>query len=412
MKRSSIAMPRAGAVAAVAATVMLSACGGGSSGGGASGAVPTLRVLHAFGGGTEPQAPYAGVISGVDGKLYGVTEAGGTHNAGALFAIDPNSDQATTLVSFGGTQDTEQKPIDPLVSDSVGNLYGTTQNGGQGALGSVFKVDAKTGAETVLYAFTGGADGATPSSPLLIDAQGNLFGTTFQGGPNDAGVVFQISPGGAMRVVYAFGAAGAAGPRDPIGALALDSAGHLYGATRLGGTQGKGTVYQLTLGSNGAPATLAVLHNFSGGADGANPWGGVVLDAAQQMLYGTTFAGGPADNGTVFACPVDGSAARVLYAFKANGSGDGAQPIGALAIGKSGTLYGTTSGGGSANLGTVFSVAPSSGAETLLHSFTGPADGDGEDPRGSLIIDAAGELVGTTIRGGAQDNGTVFVLSR
>ena len=405
MNRPHLAAPLAAALAAL----MLTACGGGA-GSGTSG--PGYRVLHAFGSGTSPQAPMAGVIEGSDGMLYGVTQEGRNKGYGAVYSVDPASGQLAVLVSFG-VNGTEQKPSETLVGDAAGNLYGTTQEGGQGGLGTVFEVDARTHVETVLHAFTGGAkDGATPSSPLLIDAHGNLIGTTSYGGPDDVGTVFEISPQHTETVLYAFGQQGAGGPRYPMGTLALDSSGTLYGSSRRGGSANLGTVYAFTPGTGTAPGTVTVLHNFAGGADGAEPWGGVVFDAAHTTLYGTTTAGGPADQGTVFACPVDGSGARVLYAFKASGSGDGVFPVGSLAIDSAGMLYGTTDAGGTDDLGTVFSLDPASGTETVLHSFTGQAEGDGHRPRGDLLINAAGQLVGTTIIGGADGNGTVFTLPR
>ncbi|OIQ87934.1 hypothetical protein GALL_301910 [mine drainage metagenome] len=405
MNRSPLAAPLVGALAAL----MLTACGGGA-GSGTSG--PGYRVLHAFGAGTSPQAPSAGVIEGSDGTLYGVTQEGLNKSFGAVYSLDPASGRLSVLASFGANG-TEQKPSETLVSDSAGNLYGTTQEGGKGGLGTVFEVDATTHLVTVLHAFTGGAtDGATPSSALLIDAHGNLLGTTSAGGPDDGGTLFEISPQHTETILYAFGPEGAGNPRGPTGTLALDSTGELYGSTRYGGSANLGAVYVFTPGAGTAPGTVKVLHNFAGGADGAEPWSGVVLDAAKATLYGTTTAGGTADQGTVFACPVDGSGARVLYSFKASGSGDGAFPWGSLAIDSAGMLYGTTEDGGSDGHGTVFSLDPSSGTETVLHSFAGQPGGDGARPVGDLLIDRAGQLVGTTIVGGANANGTVFTLPR
>ena len=405
MNRPHLAAPLAAALAAL----MLTACGGGA-GSGTSG--PGYRVLHAFGSGTSPQAPMAGVIEGSDGMLYGVTQQGLHKNFGAVYSLDPASGRLSVLASFGANG-TEQKPSETLVSDAAGNLYGTTQEGGQGGLGTVFEVDARTHVETVLHAFTGGAkDGATPSSPLLIDAHGNLLGTTSSGGPDNGGTLFEISPQHNETILYAFGPEGAGDPRWPIGALALDSTGKLYGSTGYGGSANLGAVYVFTPGAGTAPGTVKVLHNFAGGADGAEPWGGVVFDAAHTTLYGTTTAGGTADQGTVFACPLDGSGARVLYAFKASGSGDGVFPVGSLAIDSAGMLYGTTRAGGVDDMGTVYSVDPSSGAESVLHRFAGPATGDGEYPTEGVMLDAAGELVGTTRIGGKYDTGTVFALPR
>ncbi len=331
----------------------------------------------------------------------------------AIYAFDPDSDHTSVLYAFGSDAvSAGEHPTDELVSDSAGNLYGTTQEGGSGGMGTVFKIDAKTHALTVLHVFTGASDGAIPSGGLVIDPRDNLFGTTLVGGARDCGTVYRVSRLGVETQVYAFGGTQASGGCLPTSALALDGAGPLYGATLSGGASGRGTVYQLTPGTASSPTRYTVLHRFLGGADGNVPLGGVVLDAAQKQLYGTTLNGGTWGQGTVFACSVDGRSERVIYAFKGNGSGDGGLPTGPLAIDDAGVLYGTTRSGGIDDMGTVFTLDPSSGAESVLHRFAGPAAGDGEDPSGGVLLDSAGELVGTTPSGGSDDTGTIFALPR
>ena len=374
---------------------------------------PGYRLLRSFGLKKAPARPYSPVIAGPDGTLYGTTSEGGQYERGTVYAINPADGSAKVLDAFGASGTRDGRSVHwALVRDSAGNLYGVAWSGGTHDLGTVFKIDAKTHAETLLHAFAGGADdGAHPSGPLLLDPQGNLFGTTLNGGPNDTGVVFEISPGGTEKVVYAFGPNSGSGPREPNGYLALDSAGHLYGTTIRGGAQNRGAVYKLTLGTGSTAATLTLLHSFAGNDDGHIP-SGVVLDAARKVLYGTTDFGGAMNDGTVFACAIDGSAERVVYMFQGPDRGDGRMPDGGLTLDSTGKLYGTTQiGGGGDARGILFMIDPATGHETVLRRF-GTTAGDGKDPMPAPIIDAAGELVGVTSGGGSNDTGTVYIMPR
>ena len=270
-----------------------------------AGAAPSgYRVVHAFGVDAAPRLPFARVVADAAGVLYGAAQEGGGHLLGAIYAFDPDSGNASVLYAFGGNGvSAGEHPTDELVSDSAGNLYGTTQSGGSGGMGTVFKIDARTHALTVVHVFTGGSDGAIPSGGLVIDPRDNLFGTTLVGGARDCGTVYRVSRLGVETQVYAFGGTQASGGCLPTSALALDGAGPLYGATLSGGASGRGTVYQLTPGTASSPTRYTVLHRFLGGADGNVPLGGVVLDAAQKQLYGTTRSGGSDDTGTIFALP-------------------------------------------------------------------------------------------------------------
>jgi uncharacterized repeat protein (TIGR03803 family) len=332
------------------------------------------------------------------------------------------------LYSFTGRADGGQ-PMAGLISDGAGNLYGTTQSGGiltgpcapQGC-GVVFKLDS-TGKETVLYTFTGGADGASPDSALVRDGAGDLYGTTVGGGvcswpysSNGCGVVFKLNPTtGQETVLYSFtgGADGAA----PQAGLFLDSAGILYGTTVLGGGDASGQCQAIGCGvvfkldpSTGA---YTVLYAFTGGADGGQPVGGLIQDSADNF-YGTTSSGGANVSvcggfgcGVVFKLDPIG-ADTVLYTF--TGQADGGTPVAALIRDADGNLYGTTENAGTYGWGVVFKLDPN-GKETVLHEFTGAADG--ATPRGGLISDAAGNLYGTTLQGGTGTfftNGVVFEL--
>jgi uncharacterized repeat protein (TIGR03803 family) len=278
-------------------------------------------------------------------------------------------------------------PLSTLLLDRSGNLYGTTANGGTAEAGTVFRI-APDGTESVLYSFTGGTDGAAPVGSLIMDKDGNLYGTTCSGS-DSSGVVFKLSPDGMQTVLHAFRNSPTDGGCPYFGALTRDKAGNLYGTTSEGGTATRGTVFKIA-----ADGTESVLHSFAGGAnDGAAPYAGLETDR-QGDFYGTTASGGTFDKGTVFKMTPDGTT-TILYSFK--GGSDGSNPQSTLLRTRAGTLYGTTVAGGTADLGTVFKLKPN-GHETVLYSFLGGADG--ARPYAGVVRDLAGNLYGTTFSGG------------
>jgi len=279
--------------------------------------------------------------------------------------------------------------------------------------------------EKVLYSFAGGSDGEFPTSNLIADKSGNLYGTTSEGGNSSVcgplqvfscGVVFQLTPsagGYTESVIYSF--TGGADGGTPYGGLVIDAAGNLYGTTNVGGASGMGTVFELAPGS-GNTWTETVLHSFTGGSDGVFPHAGLVLKG--NNLAGTTEQGGTGTTcglfggscGTVFALThgKTGWTEKVLYSFL--GGGDGGVPFAGLVLDKEDNLYGTTTQYGAVCCGTVFELKRGTGGftESTLYSFTGGADGS--YPEGSLIFDPAGNLYGTTSVGGTNKVGTVFQL--
>jgi uncharacterized repeat protein (TIGR03803 family) len=310
--------------------------------------------------------------------------------------------------SFGSAPNDGSAPMAGLVMDAKGNLNGTTYAGGTAGYGTVFKLDA-TGKETVLYSFAGvaGGDGAHPHAGLAVDAQDNLYGTTWVGGctqPNQTAcsTVFKVDATGNETVLFKFSGPNGDGTK-PSG-LVLDAEGNLYGTTVVGGANGAnkdGTVFKLDPVGN-----ETILHTFRmGPTDGANPYGGVVLDA-EGNLYGTTARGGRTIfPGSVFKLDTTGIE-TVLHRFA--GSPDGANPYAGLVLDAQGNMYGSTYGGGTTGHGTIFKV-DSSGDETVLYSFTGTPDG--ANPYAVLVLDAQGNLYGTTYGGGTADYGTVFEIS-
>jgi uncharacterized repeat protein (TIGR03803 family) len=331
----------------------------------------SLNVLHSFTG-SDGAYPYAGLLADAAGNLYGTTWDGGDNGRGTVFQLDP-SGALTVLHSFTGGSD-GQRPVTGLLADAAGNLYGTAHSGGDGGFGTVFQLDP-SGSLTVLYSFTGDSDGQYPDSGLIADAAGNLYGTTrgelgaMGSCPLGCGTVFQLTPSGTLNVLHSF--TGNDGSH-PVAGLLADAAGNLYGTTSAGGVGtsctfigGCGTVFQLT--PSGA---LNVLYNFTGGSDGGNPDAALIADAAGN-LYGTTQNGGasascnrPYGCGTVFQLDTSGTL-TALHIFTGS---DGAYPPAGLLADTAGNLYGTTYGGGTGTgcigggaCGTVFELtAPAS----------------------------------------------------
>jgi uncharacterized repeat protein (TIGR03803 family) len=270
----------------------------------------------------------------------------------------------------------------------------------------------------VLHSFGSAQDGEAPYAPVAMDSSGSLYGTTAGGGAYDGGTVFKLMPGSSAwteSVLYSFGGTNDDGA-GPYAGLSFDSLGNLYGTTLVGGgADSVGTVFELTPGSNGW--TESVLHSF-GKPDGGRPYSGVVLDA-KGNLYGVTSGGGDLLGGAAYELSPgsDGWTETLLHTF--GGTNDGYFSLGGLAWDGTNKLYGTTSKGGAYDEGTVFQLARSSGAwkERVLYSF-GSAKRDGGFPgTGSLILDGAGNLYGTTEDGGTNicfseyDCGTVYELS-
>ena len=311
-------------------------------------------------------------------------------------------------------------PGSDLIMDASGNLYGTTRSGGNDypGLGTIFKV-TPAGTESVLHAFTG-SDGEFPFSALNADSAGNFYGTTYEGGSSGSGTVFKLAPDGTETVLYSFK------PFNdglyPLGGVTFDPAGNIYGTTWQGGggncnsssADGCGTVYKL------APdGTETILHAFAGPPnDGSFPHATLSRNNVTNDLYGTTAGGGGTGCygygcGTVFKLAPDGTL-TILHSF--SGGTDGAGPVAKLIGDRQGNLYSTTVTGGNAGCfdngpgcGTVFKIAPD-GTETVLYAFKGSTDG--AQPSGRLMRDEAGSLYGTTLKGGSWYCGTVFKLTQ
>lgn len=375
----------------------------------------TYSTLYSFkNNGTDPAFPQANLIVDAVGNLYGSSANGGTFGFGTVFKITPNG-KLSVLHNFQGPPNDGEQPFSSLFRDSAGNLYGTTANGGNSTLfacaggigcGTVFKV-TPAGKETVLYNFTGLADGLEPFAPVVLDPSGNIYGTV-DGSFGNGDIVFKLDKAGKFTVLYQFcSLPNCADGGAPQSGLLRDKTGNFFGSTEAGGISQNGgptlgLVYELT------PAGMeTVLHDFTGGSDGANPQGNLVQDASGN-LYGITLDDGTGGNGTVFKV-TKGGAETVLYEFcSLPNCVDGGSPGAPVAIDKSGNIFGISFLGGANGNGAVWEVS-TSGIETVLFSFTGPK-GFGTVAPG-LVIDSAGNLYGATFFGGPAHLGSVFKLT-
>ncbi|HEY3777026.1 MAG TPA: choice-of-anchor tandem repeat GloVer-containing protein [Rhizomicrobium sp.] len=381
----------------------------------AAGWAATEKVLACFNGidGETPKsAPTA-----LGKNLYGTTYSGGSGEAGVVYTVDLRNDLLGIVYKFSGPDG--QSPGGRLTA-SDGILYGTTQAGGGGncdsGCGTVFALDPKSGAETVLHAFRSNSrDGLFPSAGMM-EAGGTLYGTTQYGGRGNCsglpgcGTVFSVDPAnGDETVLHSFENDGKDGLYPVAGLIRVN--GTLYGTTQNGGTgscdgvaPGCGTVFAIDLKTG----TETVLYSFgSRSRDGLYPEGGLI--AMNGTLYGTTLTGGTADSGTVYAFDSNTGKETVLHSFcRKEQCVDGSFPAGDL-VAANGELYGTTEYGGMGlctdGCGAVFAIEASTGAAKVLYSFAG----NGVYPEGGLA-DANGALLGTTSQGGCENKGTVFSI--
>ena len=354
-------------------------------------------VLHNFASPLPKGAqPYSGVIRDAAGNLYGTTSAGGGFGEGEVYRLDP-AGRLSVLHSFSGGADGAQ-PYSGVVADSQGNLYGTAYTGGAFGMGVVYKIDP-AGTLTVLHSFTGGADGGLPYAGVILDAEGNLYGTTYAGGTTCepfgmtllCGVVYKVDQAGNETVLYSFAQYAGTGYQPTTGVV-RDASGNLYG-TAHGGLYMQGVVYEV--GTNGQETVLRNFTQPNAGDTGAFPDSGLTIDAAGN-LYGTTALGGNLFPccGTLYEVTAAGGGGEVFAFSGANGE----SPYSSVILDAQGNFYGATSQGGAANRGVVYKL-DSSGVETVLYNFTGGADGG--NPQSALVRDPQGNLYGTTVNGGA-----------
>jgi uncharacterized repeat protein (TIGR03803 family) len=369
----------------------------------------TETNLHSFAGlPADGDTPLAGLVQGSDGNFYGTTQYGGAATNGTVFRIS-SSGSYSLLYSFGSPPNDGFNPAGPLVQGADGNFYGTTVNGGTNYYGTVFRI-TPGGNETIFYPFHGSpSDGYGPYAGLVRGSDGNFYGTTGGGGMHGGvigfGTVFRITPGGSETVLYSFGGS----PNDGAYAwpgLVQGTDGNFYGTTTDGGSNNAGIVFRISPDGN-----CTNLYSFGGPPnDGANPYGSLA-QGSDGNFYGTTINGGTNYAGTVFRISPGGSY-TLLHNFAGHPT-DGAGPAG-LVQGSDGNFYGMSNGGGSGGCsggcGTVFRITPS-GSETVLYSLGSQTeDGTGPYLSAGLVQGSDGNFYGTTMSGGTNNAGTVFKL--
>ena len=395
------------------------------------------KALHSFTGGIDGGAPSGGPTIDGAGNLYGTTFSGGA-GYGTVYKLTQKGSGwiFNPLYSLRGGKDGTY-PSSAVIIGLDGTLYGTTGGGGGGrcmsgypGCGTVFTLRPRAAAcqtavcswsEYVIHSFTGGSDGAYSFGNVVEGQSGNLFGTTVYGGMYGdcdnydgfgCGIAYMLTPalgGWKETVLWNFGQGNDG--QMPYAGMIFDKAGNLYGTTARGGQYGQGTVFQLT--PSGSGWTENILYSFQGESDGSSPYAGLIVDASGNF-YGATPVGGQGGGGTVFELtPSNGNwTFSVLYSFPGV-QGTYTGPYGSLVMDKAGSLYGTTSGnfGQYGDYGTVFKLTPSADGWTykLMYAFTGGPDG--QSPYSALVLDSNGNLYGTAANNGAYGYGVVFEIT-
>jgi len=369
----------------------------------------TFTVLHSFSDKGDGGFPYAGVNL-IVGSLYGTTSEGGRYGYGTVYELKHGGSSwvLSTLYNFTGGRDGGY-PLGRVTAGPGGILYGTTAAGGDG-YGTVFTLRLPATAchtaicpwiETVLYRFQGGSDGAYPeyADDLVFDQAGNIYGTTSGDSSGNDGTVFELSPsngGWTETILHHFTNA-----EQPFAGVTFDTAGNLYGTTPNGGA-GYGTVYKLT--PSGSGWTYNTIYEFQ---SPSYPIGGVTFDPSGN-LYGTTISSGSGGYAFELQSSNGGWTFTNIYNNFASNFGAFDTPT----LDAAGNAYGTVFTEGPSNFGLVFKLTPSSGGwtETNLTLF-GIGNNDGNSPYGSVVLDASGNVYGTTLQGGSDGNGTVWEIT-
>ncbi|MEO5753288.1 MAG: choice-of-anchor tandem repeat GloVer-containing protein [Chthoniobacterales bacterium] len=373
----------------------------------------TTEVIYSLTG--EDGGEYTDTDVEIDaaGNLYGTSVLGGTFGGGTVWQLSPVAGGwvHTVLYNFTGGADGGE-PYKGVSLDARGNLYGTAVTGGsgscEGGCGVAYKLTKSgiTWTQSVIHAFTGGADGSGPGARVAVDRRGNVYGMTPTGGADGLGTIYRLRQKSngtwALRVIHTF-TGGVDGSSGSAGRLVLRN-GRIYGVATTGGANGAGTVFELTPTQVGE-WDFKTLYAFQGAPDGVFPYGAVLFDTAGN-IYGTTYYGGTNGLGTVYRLSRAGGgqwSETVLYSFKSGT--DGNSSISNLVADAAGNLYGTTSEGGLGS-GTIFKLASGSWTESIAHSFQGPPDG--AFPYAGMAGDGSGSFYGATVHGGDDAEGAIY----
>lgn len=361
--------------------------------------------------------PRAGLTPGPDGLLWGSSERGGISNFGMLFTVNPGSGLMQRVLDFTGMDGPAKgsSPSAALVSDGGDFLWGVTAAGGSSNFGTLFKINVLTRVYTAVAEFTG-LNGRTPLGRLIADGVGNLWGTTSEGGSGLKGTVFKVGiTSGVLTTVVNFTGTGGNFLGDgPADGLTSDGAGFYWGSTVEGGTSNRGTIFKIGL----ATGTFTHVFSFDGNGTfpGDGPSAALTLDGA-GFLWGVAEYGGAESHGVIFKInAATGLYTRILDFTGLEGDRPGANPVTSLMQDPVGAWYGTTDSGGASNFGTVFKIS-AKGVFTSIKQFTGPlGSSPGEKPRGGFMRHTDGHFYATTFAGGALDfitpggNGSIYRL--
>lgn len=369
-----------------------------------------LKAIYSFKGDPDGREPASDVVARTSNpRLVGTTEFGGHHDAGAVYSLSNENGRWKERVLYSFDVIDGWRPngiMVPQLLDGTEPAAVTLFQGGahgSGAIAILKPSPSGSWTASSTYSFTGGRDGAGPQGALVADAQGDLYGTTSGGGRGNHGTVFELRPKGSAyseKVLYSF-----RGNRDgdyPQAGLIMDAGGALYGTTQYGGAgSNNGTVFKLNPSSNGYAESI--LYRFKGQPDGSQPVARVCLDTS-GTLYGTTSLGGKSNAGTVFAIAPKSSGSgymeQVLWSF-GKGSADGAYPYGNVIVDSKGIIYGTTSGNSESGDGTLFTLK---GRTEKVYNFDGS---DGDYPVAGPTADDQGNLYIPAEFYGAHQDGTV-----
>lgn len=370
-----------------------------------SASIAAPAVLYSF---TAASAPSSGLILGSDGALYGTTLHGGAYGAGSIFRMPASGGTLSNLYSFMPATNSVGAVVydlgpNELAQGPNGDFYGTTSQGGTNFSGTIFMV-APSGAFTNLYTFL---DGEMPTGSLVLGTDGNFYGTTEYGGANGTGTIFQITSAGAFTILYSFGktVAGSSSENGTVpNALVLGSNGVFYGTTQQGGINNAGTFFKFSVTGG-----FSQISSFNGGASGGNPItpDGALVQGTNGDFYGTSRFGGSQGGGTIFEF-TNTAGVNVLHSFPLLNAGGAA----ALTLAAAGDFYGTTSANGLNGNGTLFKMTAA--GEFSYYSFPGlnsnSDNAAGADPSGVLAADNANNLYGTCAAGGTNGSGIIFQI--
>jgi uncharacterized repeat protein (TIGR03803 family) len=369
-----------------------------------SSAAPTFTTLGSLDGTDGASPGYGALLQGWNGNFYGTTSGGGVHSDGAVFKIAIGG-QLDPVYSFCSKMDCDdgETPFAALVQATDGSFYGTTYYGGASDEGTVFKITTGGGLAT-LYNFCSASsctDGENPYAGLVQDTTGNFYGTTYSGGANAEGTIFEITAGGKLTTLYSFcSLSHCTDGEEPFASLIQATNGNFYGITYGGGASGDGTIFEISTAGK-----LTTLYSFDF-THGSEPYG-TLIQAANGNFYGTTHSGGAYGGGTLFEITALGKL-TMLHSFDAP---DGRYPEAGLVQATDGNFYGTTASGGANSEGTIFEITAGGNLTTLYSFCSRPDCTDGATPIAPLMQATNGNFYGTTEEGGAEDNGAVFSLA-